>query len=122
LPMMYGTCRGRRPVPSGLAICLAPSMIALMDPSEMARVLGRSATDLKNRRLAQQTHRPSPASGAEPQFIEVTPAGTGENGGLSGLQVELERPDGLRMRIGGGTVAELGELVRVLVEGGQCCS
>ena len=89
---------------------------------QVARALGLSATDLKNRRLAQQTHRPNPASGAEPQFIEITPVEAGENGGLSGPQVELERPDGLRMRIGGATAGELGELVRVFMEGGRCCS
>ena len=100
----------------------AVALSEVLPNGQVAKALGLSATDLKNRRLAQQTHRPSPASGAEPQFIEVTPAGTGENGGLSGLQVELERPDGLRMRICGGTVAELGELVRVLVEDRRCCN
>jgi len=82
-----------------------------------------SATDLKNRRLAQQTQAPSPAPGNAPQFIEVTPVGAaGGLGGFSGPQVELERPDGLRMRIGGATAGELGELVRVFMAGGRCCS
>jgi hypothetical protein len=90
---------------------------------QVARALGLSATDLKNRRLAQQTQAPSPAPGNAPQFIEVTPVGAaGGLGGFSGPQVELERPDGLRMRIGGATAGELGELVRVFMAGGRCCS
>ena len=90
---------------------------------QVARALGLSATDLKNRRLAQHTQVPPPAPGNAPQFIEVTPVGAaGELGGFSGPQVELERPDGLRMRIGGATAGELGELVRVFMAGGRCCS
>ena len=90
---------------------------------QVARALGLSATDLKNRRLAQQTQVPPPAPGNAPQFIEVTPVGAaGELGGFSGPQVELERPDGWRMRLCGATAGELGELVRVFMAGGPCCS
>ena len=89
---------------------------------QVARALGLSATDLKNRRLAQQTQVPTPAPGSDPQFIEVTPAGPGANGESSGPQVELERPDGWRMRLCGATAGELGELVRVFMAGGRCCS
>jgi hypothetical protein len=90
---------------------------------QVAKALRLSATDLKNRRLAQQATVPSPASEIDSPFIEVTPVGAGWRGGPSATQVELERPDGLRLRIRGSAVsAELGELVRVFVESGRCCS
>ncbi|MGC1952467.1 MAG: hypothetical protein WA970_07830, partial [Gammaproteobacteria bacterium] len=101
----------------------AVALSEVLPNGHVAKALGLSATDLKNRRLAQQTQVPTPAPGNDPQFIEVTPVGAaGGHGGLSGPQVELERPDGWRMRLCGATAGELGELVRVFMEGGRCCS
>ena len=65
--MMNGTCRGKRPVcwrvlvmaclnpavwPPRFALCLAPSIIARMDASEMARVLGRKGGRARDKRLS----------------------------------------------------------------------
>ena len=101
----------------------AVALTEVLPNGQVAKALGLSATDLKNRRLAQPTQVPTPAPGSDPQFIEVTPVGAaGGHGGLSGPQVELERPDGWRMRIDGATAGELGELVRVFMAGGRCCS
>jgi hypothetical protein len=101
----------------------AVALSQVLPNGQVAKALRLSATDLKNRRLAQQATVPSPAPEIDSPFIEVTPAGAGWRAGPSTTQVELERPDGLRLRIraGAGSV-ELGELVRVFVEGGRCCS
>jgi hypothetical protein len=91
---------------------------------QVAKALGLSATDLRKRRLAQQTRLPSiQAHGAEAPFIEVTPERRGWVGGLSGTHVELERPEGLRMRIRySSEPAGLNEVVRAFMEGGRCFS
>ncbi len=101
----------------------AVALSQVLANGQVAKALRLSATDLKNRRLAQQASVPSPAPEIDPPFIEVTPAGAGWRAGPSTTQVELERPDGLRLRIrsGAGSIG-LGELVRVFVEGGRCCS
>lgn len=99
----------------------AVALSQVLPNGQVAKALKLNATDLKNRRLAQQASVPAPAPESDPQFIDVTPAGAGWSAGPSATQVELERPDGLRMRIrcGAGS-AELGELVRVFVEGRRC--
>ena len=102
----------------------AVALSRVLPNGQVAKALGLSATDLRKRRLAQQAGlTPVQAPGAEAQFIEVTPEGRGWAGGASETQVELERPDGLRMRIryaSGST--DLGEVVRAFVEGGRCFS
>jgi len=100
----------------------AVALSQVLPNGQVAKALGLSATDLRKRRLAQQASLASvQAPGAEAQFIEVTPEGRGWVGGSSGTQVELERPDGLRMRIRYGSVpAGLSEVVRAFGEGGRC--
>ena len=102
----------------------AVALSQVLSNGEVAKALGLSATDLRKRRLAQQTHVPPlQAPDAEAQFIEVTAEGRGWVGGPSGTHVELERPDGLRMRIHyGSEPADLSEVVRAFVEGGRCFS
>jgi len=102
----------------------AVALSRVLPNGQVAKVLGLSATDLRKRRLAQQASlAPIQAPGAEAQFIEVTPEGGGWVGRSSGIHVELERPDGRRMRIRYGSVpAGLSEVVRAFVEGGRCFS
>ena len=100
----------------------AVALSQVLPNGQVAKALRLSATDLKNRRWAQQASMPSPAPETDVQFIEVTPTAAGWNAGANPTQVEVERPDGLRLRIGGVSSAELSELVRVFVEGGRCCS
>jgi hypothetical protein len=101
----------------------AVALSQVLPNGQVAKALGLSATDLKNRRLAQQATPAAQVPAAAASFIEVTPEAVGWNSGPSSTQVELERPDGLRMRIrcGAGSVG-LGEVVRAFVEGGRCCS
>jgi hypothetical protein len=102
----------------------AVALSQVLPNGQVAKALGLSATDLRKRRLAQQAGlAPVQAPGAEAQFIEVTPERRGWIRGPSGIHVELERPDGLRMRIRyGSEPAGLSEVVRAFVEGGRCFS
>lgn len=103
----------------------AVALSRVLPNGRVAKALKLSATDLKYRRLAQQapTTAPFQAPAVDPTFIEVTPAGAGRSGGPSELRVELERPDGLRLRIGHGVDAvALAAVVRAFVEGGRCCN
>jgi hypothetical protein len=102
----------------------AVALSRVLPTGQVAKALGLSAPDLRNRRLAQQASLALvQAPGAEAPFIEVTPDGGSWVGGASGTHVELERPDGRRMRIRYGSApAGLSEVVRAFVEGGRCFS
>jgi hypothetical protein len=99
----------------------AVALSQVLPNGQVAKALGLSATDLKNRRLASQARLPVPGAGAS--FIDVTPTEAGWHHGAGGARIELERPDGVRMRLqcDTGSVA-LGMVVRAFVEGGRCCS
>jgi hypothetical protein len=99
----------------------AVALSHVLPNGRVAKALKLSATDLKNRRLAQPAPAPIQAPALEPAFIEVTPTGADWPGGPNALRVELERPDGLRLRIGHGVDAgALEVVVRAFVEAGRC--
>ena len=68
--------------------------------SHVAKTLRLSPGQLKRRRLAQQERVLTEAVEADPNFVELTPVwpmpGVASN---TGTEVELERPDGARLRI-----------------------
>lgn len=68
--------------------------------SHVAKTLRLSPGELKRRRLAQQEPVSTEAVEAAPNFVELTPVwpmpGVASN---TGTEVELERPDGVRLRI-----------------------
>ncbi|MGC1955252.1 MAG: hypothetical protein WA970_22285, partial [Gammaproteobacteria bacterium] len=98
----------------------AVALTQVLPNGRVAKALGLSATDLKQRCLAQPTILGVPVPGADPCFVELTPE-AGVWPVASGTQVELERPDGVRMciRYAPGS-ANLGDVVRAFVEGGRC--
>ena len=101
----------------------AVGLSRVLPNGQVAKALRLSATDLKSRRLAAPATLAVPAPAAEAPFIEVTAALGGWVGGAGGTPVELERPDGLRLRIRAVLGArELEAVVRAFVEGGRCCS
>jgi hypothetical protein len=68
--------------------------------SHTAKTLRLSPGELKRRRLAQQAGTATEVVEAGPDFVELTPVRPGSaalNG--AGAEVELERPDGARLRI-----------------------
>jgi hypothetical protein len=98
----------------------AVALTQVLPNGRVAKALGLSATDLKQRCRAQPTTLAVPTPGSDPHFVELTPE-AGVWPVAAGTQVELERPDGVRMgiRYAPGS-ADLGEVVRAFVEGGQC--
>lgn len=88
----------------------------------VARRLGLSSTDLKNRCLGLPKRR-SAKPATVPVFVELpaaaAPQGLGRRAGLAAaMRVEFERPDGARMRLAyeGVQSPSLTELVRAFLE------
>src|SRR5262244_638179 len=79
----------------------AVALTATLSPSRVAKHLRLRVSDLKaqitKRQGATAAQRPPPAS-ASPSFVEVPPQPV-EPQGLGGLEVEVHRPDGTRLRI-----------------------
>lgn len=67
--------------------------------SHVAKTLRLSPGELKRRRLAQQADASSEAVEAAPSFVELTPLWPASGASNAGAEVELERPDGTRLRI-----------------------
>lgn len=98
----------------------AVALTQVLPNGRVAKALGLSATDLKQRCRAQPMTLAVPTPGVDPRFVELT-LEAGAWPMTSGPQVELERPDGVRMgiRYAPGS-ADLGEVVRAFVAGGRC--
>jgi hypothetical protein len=100
----------------------AVALSEVLSIRRVSKTLRLSATDLKKRRQAQRKGALATTEAATP-FIELTAEGRVGSSAAGGPQVELERPDGLRLRIRyGAGAAALGEVVRAFVESGRCCS
>ena len=100
----------------------AVALSEVLSIRRVTKTLRLSATDLKKRRQAYRGG-PLAATGGATPFIELTAPGLVGSSAADGPQVELERPDGLRLRIRyGAGAAALGEVVRAFVESGRCCS
>ena len=67
--------------------------------SHVAKTLRLSPGELKRRRLAQQAEAATEAIEAAPGFVELTPVWPVSGASKAGTDVELERPDGARLRI-----------------------
>lgn len=98
----------------------AVALTQVLPNGRVAKALRLSATDLKQHCQAQPTSLAVPPPESDPRFVELTPE-AGAWPVAADTQVELERPDGIRMciRYAPGS-ADLGELVRAFVEGGRC--
>jgi hypothetical protein len=98
----------------------AVALTQVLPNGRVAKALRLSATDLKQRCWAQPAPLPVPTRGSDPHFVELTPD-AGAWPLAAGTQVDLERPDGVRMCIRyAPDSADLGEVVRAFVEGGRC--
>jgi len=92
--------------------------------SQVAKNLRLSGTDLKKHQTAdcavgKESREPIPAS-----FVEVEAAVLGQASSLAVLpaRLELERPDGLRLRIESGNSDDLLRVVERFMEDRSCCS
>ena len=74
-------------------------LTTLLPCSQVAKRLRLSPTDLKKRCLARQGSLVAEAASPHPGFIEVTAHGFGAAAAPSATLIEVERPDGARLRL-----------------------
>ena len=77
----------------------AVMLTTVLPCSQVAKRLRLSPTDLKKRCLARQASIPAEATPLHPGFIEVTTHGFGAAAAPSITLIEVERPDGARLRL-----------------------
>jgi hypothetical protein len=98
----------------------AVALTQVLPNGRVAKALRLSATDVKQHGRARETTLAVATPESDPRFVELTPE-AGAWPVAAGTQVDLERPDGVRMgiRYAPGST-DLGEVVRALVAGGRC--
>jgi hypothetical protein len=102
----------------------AASLVGAYSASKVTRTLRLSATDLNKRRGGIETVNRQGSGNSKAAFVEVAPEAIEQTLRPSSTTawMELERPDGLRLRIGPGSGADLLAVLDRFVEGGTCCS
>ncbi len=97
----------------------AVALTALLPYSQVAKRLRLSPTDLKKRCLA----RPGMDAAATPPaaaFVEVTGVAFGAAPASPPLLIEIERPDGARLRVQSTTALSLVPVLRAFLETAGC--
>ncbi len=97
----------------------AAGLVSSYGVSRVTATLRLSGTDLNKRRGIIEAGRSGEASGRNPSFVEMDPVVGSES---AAVWMELERADGMRLRIGGAHRAELLGLVERFMEPRSCCS
>ena len=100
----------------------AVALTALLPYSQVAKQLRLSPTDLKRRCLARPGIRPAEATPPAPACVEVTGVAVGAAPPAHALLIEVERPDGARLRLQYLEAPPLATVLRVFLEVGPCCS
>ena len=90
--------------------------------SQVAKRLRLSPTDLKKQCLARQGSLVAEAASPHPGFIEVTPAGFETPAAPQAAVIEVERPDGIRLRLQYPDAPPLATVLRTFLEVAPCCS
>ena len=90
--------------------------------SQVAKRLRLSPTDLKKQCLARQGSLVAATASPHPGFIEVTAHGVGAAAAPSPTLIEVERPDGARLRLQYPDAPPLATVLRAFLEVGSCCS
>jgi len=90
--------------------------------SQVAKRLHLSPTDLKKQCLARQGALVAEAASPHPGFIEVTPAGFETPAAPQAAVIEVERPDGARLRLHYQDTPPLATVLRAFLEVAPCCN
>ena len=90
--------------------------------SQVAKRLRLSPTDLKKHCLTQQGSLVTEAAVLHPGFVEVTPTGFETPMAPQAAVIEVERPDGVRLRIQYSEAPPLAVVLRTFLEGAPCCN
>src|SRR5512134_787366 len=93
----------------------AVALTALLPYSQVAKRLRLSPTDLKKRCLARPEMDPADTSPA-PTFVEVTGVAVGAEPTSHTLLIEVERPDGARLRVHAAPSLPLAPVLRAFLE------
>src|SRR5512144_1431245 len=112
------TRQSHEPIPPRLW-SQAVALTALLPSSQVAKRLRLSPTDLKKRCLARPEMSPAAAPPA-PAFVEVTGVGFGTASASSPLLIEVERPDGARLRVHAAASLSLAAVLRAFLETAEC--
>src|SRR5512134_1644531 len=99
----------------------AVALTVLLPYSQVAKRLRLSPTDLKKRCLARPGMEPAAAPPA-PAFIEVTGVAFGPEPASQALLIEVERPDGARLRVHAAPSLPLAPVLRAFLESPGCCN
>ena len=92
--------------------------------SEVAKQLRLSGTDLKKQQAANVKDAKTSKEEQFTRFVEIEPVVVGEVSSMAvgPVRLELERPDGLRLRIESGNSGDLLRVVERFMEERPCCN
>src|SRR5512144_2153242 len=97
-------------------------LTTMLPRSQVAKRLRLSPTDLKKQCLARQESCVIEAVSSHPGFIEVTAHGQGAATVPCPTLIEVERPDGARLRLQSQNAPPLATVLRAFLEGVPCCN
>jgi len=102
----------------------AVGLVGEYSVAQVARRLRLLSRVLKERHDAAVERMQGRAGGGMMEFMEVTPRVTSwvARPTTGRLRVELERPDGMRLRLESGSGEDLWRVVERFMEGRPCCS
>lgn len=81
-----------------------------------------SPTDLKKRCLARPGMNPADVSPSTPAFVEVTGMAVSAAPASPPLLIEVERPDGARLRVHAAASLPLAPVLRAFLDSAGCCN
>ena len=97
-------------------------LATLLPSSHVAERLHLSPTELHKRCLARQETLLAEAVSPHPGFVEVRPDGLETLAVPQAAVIEVERPDGARLRLQYQEAPPLATVLRTFLEVGPCCS
>ena len=99
----------------------AVALTAVLPCARVARRLRLRSTDLRKRGLAGPATVATEVAGPIPDFVEVTAPWLGSAAPGATL-IEVERPDGARLRLHYRTAPPLAAVLRAFLEPARCCN
>lgn len=100
----------------------AVALTARLPYSQVAKRLRLNRTALKNRCLARPEMDPAEVSPPAPAFVEVTGVAVAAAPVSPPVLIEIERPDGARLRLHAAASLPLAPVLRVFLESPGCCN
>ena len=115
------TRQAHEPIPPRLW-SQAVALTALLPYSQVAKRLRLSPSDLKKRCLVRPGMASAEVTPPAPAFIEVTGVAFGTEPASPPLLIEVERPDGARLRVHAAAALPLAAVLRAFLDSPGCCN